>query len=234
MRHHPVGGILVRADDGLDVLAVSLRVVDRGDQSRVIDGNAIQVTLALASHQQREGLLQRLAAVRRSRQFDLDSLFHDVRSRNHEDDQEHQRDVDERRDVDAGDSLVVVVDRAAGQGQPPFAARATYKPAAMELPRALERPTTRFKSRWKMLNASTAGMATSKPTAVATKASEMPAMTKPAVEELPTLLAVARSAKARMMPKTVPNKPMNGALLPSVPSTKSHCSYSMRRRSMVA
>ncbi len=84
-----------------------------------------------------------------------------------------------------------------------------------------------------MLKASTAGMATKSPTAVATSASEMPTITKEAVLPPVPLLAAARSAKARMMPSTVPKRPMKGALLPRVPRTKSHFSYSRRRRSMV-
>ena len=85
-----------------------------------------------------------------------------------------------------------------------------------------------------MLKASTAGMATNNPTAVATSASEMPAITNEAVVvPPPPLFATARSAKARMMPRTVPKRPMNGALFPRVPRTKSHFSYSSRRRSMM-
>src|SRR6266404_2236857 len=79
-----------------------------------------------------------------------------------------------------------------------------------------------------MLYASTAGMATKRPTAVATSASEMPVITV----EAPAAAAgcAARSANARMMPSTVPKRPMNGALFPSVPRTKSHFSYSSLRR----
>src|SRR4030081_1707210 len=74
-------------------------------------------------------------------------------------------------------------------------------------------------------------MATARPTAVATSASEIPAITVDA----PAAAAgcAARSAKALMIPSTVPRRPMNGALFPSVPSTNSHLSYSRRRRSMV-
>src|SRR3954463_12286012 len=85
-----------------------------------------------------------------------------------------------------------------------------------------------------MLNASTAGMATKRPTAVATSASEMPAITADGLDAPAARLAFeARSAKARMIPSTVPKRPMNGALFPSVPRTNSHCSYSSRRRSIV-
>ena len=52
-----------------------------------------------------------------------------------------------------------------------------------------------------------------KPIAVATSASEMPAMTT----EAPPLTSPDRSANALMIPSTVPKRPMNGALFPSVP-----------------
>ncbi len=65
-----------------------------------------------------------------------------------------------------------------------------------------------------------------RPTAVATSASEMPDMTAPA----PPLWLCARSAKALMMPRTVPNRPMKGALLPSVPRTPRLRSRSRRNR----
>ena len=56
---------------------------------------------------------------------------------------------------------------------------------------------------------------TSKPPAVAINASEMPAATT----AKPPEPVAAMFSKARMMPRTVPNKPMNGARLPTVPSS---------------
>ena len=58
----------------------------------------------------------------------------------------------------------------------------------------------------------TAGIATNSPTAVAINASEIPAMTLP----LASAMLLERSRKARMIPRTVPNNPMKGALLPTV------------------
>src|SRR5262249_6362362 len=167
-----------------------------------------------------EGLrLHRLAAVRRPRQLDLDGLLHDVRRGDHEDDQQHQADVDQRRDVDAGDRLVAVLDGGHQRRPSPAAS-----PAAIELRSAFARPIDARRRRWKKLNARTAGIATNSPTAVATSASLMPAITTCA----PPFPADDRSAKARMMPSTVPKRPMNGALLPSVPRMSTRCPSSTR------
>src|SRR5205814_3239665 len=144
-------------------------------------------------------------------------LLDDVGGGDHEDDQQHQRDVHQRRHVDAVDSLVFVAVGAARHQLPLL--RCTWRPAAMALPSAFERPITRLSNRWKMLNASTAGMATKSPTAVATRASEIPVITEAVLVPPPLLFAAARSTKARMMPSTVPNRPMKGALFPRVPST---------------
>src|SRR5205085_5920734 len=231
VRDRAVRRVLVRADDRLHVLAGRLGLSHFRNQRVVVDGNAVEERLAFARHQQRERLLHGLAAVRRPRQLHLDGLLHDVAGGHHEDDQEHERDVHQRRDVDPGDPLVLVVRSGGRHHLLPFR---RCSPDAMALPSALERPITRLSSRWKMLNASTAGMATNSPTAVATSASEMPAITNEAVlVPPPPLFATARSAKARMIPNTVPNRPMKGALFPKVPSTNSHFSYSSRRRSMV-
>ncbi len=81
-------------------------------------------------------------------------------------------------------------------------------------PSTVERWVVRRSQRWKRLNITTAGSATKRPTAVATRASEIPAITLPAP---PAPVFRARSAKARMTPSTVPKSPMKGALLPSVP-----------------
>jgi hypothetical protein len=64
----------------------------------------------------------------------------------------------------------------------------------------------------------TAGMATSSPTAVAMRASEIPAITL--VPAPPDSLAM--SPKARMIPSTVPKRPMKGELLPTVARKDSH------------
>ncbi len=68
------------------------------------------------------------------------------------------------------------------------------------------------------------------PTAVATSASEMPDMT--AAAPAPLGPPTARSEKARMMPTTVPNRPRNGALLPSVPRNERPRSYAGRASAM--
>ena len=67
--------------------------------------------------------------------------------------------------------------------------------------------------RLKMLNATTAGMATISPTPVATSASEMSAMTTLKLADS----APAKELKALMIPSTVPSRPMKGALEPTVP-----------------
>src|SRR5581483_6258724 len=207
-----------------------LGLLHLGDQRAVVDGDAVEERLPFAGDQHRERLLHRLAAVRRARKLHLDGLLDDVAGGHHEDDQQHERDVDQGGDVDPGDALVLCLRGAARHQRAPFF---TCNPLAIAFPSALERPITRLSSRWKMLNASTAGMATKSPTAVATSASEMPAITNEAVLPPPPLFAAARSANARMIPSTVPKSPMNGALFPSVPRTNNHFSYSSRRRSMV-
>ena len=67
-------------------------------------------------------------------------------------------------------------------------------------------------------------MATTRPIAVATSASAMLVMTAcgaiaeaAACGAVCTLAAFPSSSKACTMPMTVPSRPMNGALLPSVP-----------------
>jgi hypothetical protein len=78
--------------------------------------------------------------------------------------------------------------------------------------------------RWKKLFAATAGMATARPTAVATSASPMLLMTAcgaicddagAATSRLRGL--TERDRTPCTTPMTVPKRPMNGALLPSVP-----------------
>ncbi len=63
-----------------------------------------------------------------------------------------------------------------------------------------------------MLKATTAGIATSNPTAVAMRASAIPPITAP----LASAILLDRSLNARMMPSTVPKSPMKGALLATV------------------
>ena len=60
---------------------------------------------------------------------------------------------------------------------------------------------------------------------MAISASEIPDMTELAPVALGFL---ARSPKARMIPSTVPKRPMNGALFPSVARKASRDSYSSR------
>ena len=60
----------------------------------------------------------------------------------------------------------------------------------------------------------TAGMATSRPKAVVTSASAMPAETEPRPPEP----VAAMAWKAVMMPATVPSRPTNGAVEPMVAS----------------
>ncbi len=77
--------------------------------------------------------------------------------------------------------------------------------------------------RWKKLLEATAGMATARPTAVATSASAMLDMTACGASACEVacatgvLAASPRAAKAPTTPMTVPKRPMKGALLPSVP-----------------
>src|SRR6185369_3946203 len=71
----------------------------------------------------------------------------------------------------------------------------------------------------------TAGNATRMPTAVAINASAMPLITFPIAPAW--LFPSCRNAVT--MPSTVPNRPMNGALLPSVPRNKSPPSKLFRR-----
>jgi hypothetical protein len=65
------------------------------------------------------------------------------------------------------------------------------------------------------LKAITAGMATSRPKAVVTRASEMP----PATAPMPEVFWVAICWKAFRMPMTVPSSPTNGAVAPMVART---------------
>ncbi len=58
----------------------------------------------------------------------------------------------------------------------------------------------------------TAGIATSKPKAVVTRASEIP----PATAPIPEVFCVAICWKAFKIPTTVPNSPINGAVEPMV------------------
>ncbi|HEX2689502.1 MAG TPA: hypothetical protein VHN14_22930 [Kofleriaceae bacterium] len=76
--------------------------------------------------------------------------------------------------------------------------------------------------RTRTLYIATEGKATRRPTPVATRASAMPVIT--ACVPWPWSAAPARSWNARMMPSTVPNRPTNGALLPSVPRNASRFS----------
>src|SRR6185295_1615046 len=158
-----------------------------------------------------------------------DGRLADDGRRHHEDDQQHEGDVDQGRDVDPVDPVLVLRLRQSRHGY--ATSRFACMPAATACARAWDRPVTRFRSRWKTLKASTAGIATKRPTAVATSASEMPAITTEAAPPAP-LPVTARSAKARMIPRTVPNRPTKGALFPSVPRMKSPCSYSRRRFSI--
>src|SRR5262249_45358558 len=194
----------------------------------IIHRRAVEKPLPGTRDRDREGLLlHRFAAVRCARQLNLDRVPHDVAGGDHEDDQQDQADIDERRDVDAGDRLVALLNglcrawlssRWGG-----LAGCAGDTPAAIALRGALARPPARRTSRWKKLKASTAGMATNRPTAVATSASLMPAITACA----PPLPAMDRSANAPMMPGTGPKRPMKGALLPRVPRVERRRSYSM-------
>src|SRR5206468_1173617 len=129
--------------------------------------------------------LRHFPAVRGARQLHLDGRLRDHARRHHEDDEQDERDVDERRDVDSVDPFGGII-RGGGHGY--STSLTTCMPEATACASALDLPTTRFKSRWKTLNASTAGMATKSPTAVATSASEMPAITVCA----PLLLETAR------------------------------------------
>ena len=65
------------------------------------------------------------------------------------------------------------------------------------------------------LKSTTAGIATKRPIAVATKASEIPAMTLSA----PSAVLAAKSSNALIIPNTVPKRPIKGALEPVVPMT---------------
>ena len=69
-------------------------------------------------------------------------------------------------------------------------------------------------------------MATKRPMAVATSASEMPVMTEVVLED-----CAASEPKAWMMPSTVPKSPIKGALEPKVASVVSP--FSSRARSRV-
>ena len=87
--------------------------------------------------------------------------------------------------------------------------------------------------RWKKLLNATAGMATTRPTAVATSASAMLDMTAcgasacAAACATGVLAASPSASNAPTTPMTVPKRPMNGALLPSVPR------YARRRSSFI-
>ena len=64
------------------------------------------------------------------------------------------------------------------------------------------------------MNVITAGMATSRPNAVVTSASEIP----PATAPIPEVFCVAIAWKAFRIPTTVPNRPIKGAVDPMVAS----------------
>src|SRR5262249_47706710 len=200
-----------------------------------IDRCAVEKPLPRAGDHHRERLLLHcFAPMCGARQLHLDGVPHDVAGGDHEDDQEDQADIDQRRDVDAGDRLVALL-KGLRHGYLPsplerLVRSARDSPGAIAFLSGLARPTERRTSRWKKLKPSTAGMATNRPTAVATSASLMPPITACA----PPLPAADRSAKARMMPSTVPKRPMNGALLPRVPRMERRCSYSMRFFSTLA
>ena len=74
------------------------------------------------------------------------------------------------------------------------------------------RPAKRPRSTVILLYATTAGIAAASPIAVANSASAIPGATTARL----VLLAAAMPAKLRMIPHTVPNRPMNGAAEPSV------------------
>src|SRR6185312_9862532 len=126
-----------------------------------------------------------------------------------------QHDVDERRHVDLGDDAAAAADVPARHQAAFFFRNASTSCAAASAAFA-------DASTWRVnaLYAATAGSATSRPTPVATSASAMPDITA----DVPCSVEPARSWNARMMPSTVPNRPMNGALLPSVPRNASRFS----------
>src|SRR5690606_27832203 len=112
--------------------------------------------------------------------------------------------VDQWGHVDAGDFFVVAA-CSARHGLSYFKCAKTIFIIVSAL--AIRRFTVLLNA----LKAMTAGIATSRPTAVATSASEIPAITT----DGPPAGLVARSLNAMMIPITVPKRPMNGALFPS-------------------
>src|ERR1019366_2189224 len=177
-------------------------------------------------------------------QIEGHGLVQDDLRRDHEDDEQHQRDVDQRGHVDPRDALVGRLQRRAARHQlrsvssplgpagvaPPIppapavpsATGTALRCARSMCPRASVFATVPLTTRWNALNAATAGMAIMMPTAVATRASEMRAMTASgascvAAAPAAALLPLLSSSNAATMPMTVPRSPMKGALLPRVP-----------------
>src|SRR6516164_7924547 len=134
----------------------------------------------------------------------------------HKDDEQHEHHVDHRGYVDLGERRVAVLAGFArwrqGQShhQAPAGIRASRPPERPINP--CIRPAKRPRSTVILLYATTAGIAAARPIAVANSASAIPGATTARL----VLLAAAIPSKLRMIPQTVPNKPMKGAAEPSV------------------
>src|SRR3954464_977389 len=150
MRHRAVGGRAVGAHHRLHVLALPLGDAHRLDQVLVVRFGAVEKGPAFFRYNDRQRPLRDLCAIRRAGQIDLDRRFRDHARGHHEHDEQHQRHVDEGGDVDSVDPFLLVHLRKTHGSA---ASCSACRPAAIACARALDRPTTRFKSRWKMLKA---------------------------------------------------------------------------------
>src|SRR5262249_9089762 len=138
-------------------------------------------------------------------QIDGHTLLQD-RCGHHEDDEEDQHDVDERRHVDVGDR---VVPAGCAEGHGYFFRKCRSAMLRNSAPNVSISAASTRSCRAKRLYMTTAGSAAASPTAVATSASAMPGATAWMLDDV-----VAESPmNAVMIPHTVPNRPMNGAVL---------------------
>src|SRR5690606_35919923 len=179
------------------------------------------------------------------------TLRDDDFGRHHENDEKDQGDVHEGRHVDPTYHTVFVVgDWARHQSSPAFTSLActlertgvggevtATRCAINTRDRASVLARIDLAWRWRTLYMATAGMATRSPTAVATRASAMAAITScgapilAAASAAPAATAWSPSAsKAITTPITVPNNPINGALFPSVPKNAKRRSSLIRCR----